>query len=52
MAGYNYFCYFVNIFDLIQALVELGLFTWPNQYDQMNMTKIGEHDRKVVNDKR
>ena len=24
-----------------------GLFTWPNQDDQMNMTEIGEHDRKI-----
>ena len=25
----------------------LGLFNWPNQDDWMNMTEIGEHDRKV-----
>ena len=24
-------------------------FTWPNQDDQMNMTKIGVHDRKIDN---
>ena len=29
-----------------------GLFTWPNKDDQMIMTEIGEHDRKVDNDKR
>ena len=27
-----------------------GLFTWPNQDDQMNMTKISKHDRKIDND--
>ena len=27
-----------------------GLFTWPNQDDQMNTTEIGEHDRKIDND--
>ena len=26
-----------------------GLFTWPNQDDGMNMTEIGEHDRKTMN---
>ena len=26
------------------------LFTWPNQDDRMNMTEIGEHDRKIDND--
>ena len=29
-----------------------GLFTWPNQDDQMNMTKISEHDQKIDNDER
>ena len=29
-----------------------GLFTWPNQDDQMNMTEIGKHDRKIDNDER
>ena len=29
-----------------------GIFTWPNQDDRMNMTKIGENDRKVDNDER
>ena len=24
-----------------------GIFTWPIQDDQMNMTKIGEHDQKI-----
>ena len=28
-----------------------GLFTW-NQNDRMNMTEIGEHDRKIDNDAR
>ena len=27
-----------------------GLFTWPKKDDQMNMTEIGEHDRKIDND--
>ena len=27
-----------------------GLFTWPNQDDRMNMTKIVEHDWKIEND--
>ena len=28
----------------------LGFSTWPNQDDQMNMTEIGEHDRKIDKD--
>ena len=27
-----------------------GLFTWPNQDDQMNMTEMGEQDQKSDND--
>ena len=27
-----------------------GLFTWPIQDDRMNMTEIGEYDRKIDND--
>ena len=30
---------------------ERGLFTWPNQDGQMNMTEIGENDRKIDNNK-
>ena len=26
-----------------------GLFTWPNQDNQMNMTENGEHDQKIDN---
>ena len=32
--------------------IEEGLFTWPNQDDQMNMTEISEHDWKIDNDER
>ena len=31
-------------------LLKWELFTWPNQDDRMNMTKIGEHDQKIDND--
>ena len=27
-----------------------GMFTWPNQDDQKNMTKIGENDQKIHTD--
>ena len=33
-----------------ERLKEGGLFTWPNQDDKMNMTKMGEHDQKIDND--
>ena len=26
-----------------------GILTWPNQDDQIKMTEIGEHDRKIHN---
>ena len=35
-----------------QSVNGRGLFTWPNQDDQMNTTKIGEHDWKIDNDER
>ena len=33
--------------DYYRALIKRGLFTWLNQDDWMNMTEIGEHDRKI-----
>ena len=39
-------------FLIIIHLMEIGLFTWPNQDVRINMTEIREHDRKVDNDER
>ena len=36
--------------ELFHESTSWGLFTWPKQDDQANMTKIGEHDRKIDND--
>ena len=36
--------------QFLLAIMEIGgLFTWPNQDDVMNMTKISEHDQKIDN---
>ena len=38
--------------SLYSTFIQLkgGLFTWPNQDDQMNMTENSEHDQKIDND--
>ena len=38
--------------SLYSTFIQLkgGLFTWPNQDNQMNMTENSEHDQKIDND--